>query len=305
MKIQSTFVVALLLIVSAVFAQNANDGSENIFGLSNVQRTRNLRRDAQRLLPGTRRLDKNDPATGKRIAALEKIWQASDADSDDREKAEKMLETVLNGEFDSHLDRQRRELEAVEERVKKLRERLERRLESRGKIVELQSKQILMSWQGLGWDDNPEKANAPTWLGLTLGRSTSASDDMTEELMEILAKASDGEDQEQLLFMAKKYVEQLEDVHATEANNQLWHIYESAKEKVDSEKFWKLLAIAGERAAKDADPHMTAATLDTVAHLYDLAGDREKAVEFQKKAVAESNGESAISEFLERLNGVK
>jgi hypothetical protein len=69
----------------------------------------------------------------------------------DKEKAKSLLAQVLDKQFDLRQRRQFREIESLEQQVRKLRELVQKRQENRGEIVSKRLDQILRNAQGLGW----------------------------------------------------------------------------------------------------------------------------------------------------------
>jgi hypothetical protein len=235
----------------------------------------------------------------KKTAALGKLWRDAESD-DERSKIKKMVMAHLNDRFDNDLDRREEELQKVERRVQRLREQLEKRAENKEEIVELQLKQMTMSWDGLGWSDHPAEpspdvAFAPPAMIAEFGRGTATS----ESIRELIESASESGDEEHLRYLAEKLAGEAKELDANSANTVLWHLYESTHEQIDDEEFWMPLAKVAEKAADEME---TAAILDTAARLYHLAGELDRALELQTKAVEIGSGGNWTSEGKDELN---
>jgi hypothetical protein len=90
-------------------------------------------------------------AAAKIRAAAEAVRDAKD--SKEKEDAQKKLAEVLGKSYDEDMTRREKELAQVEERLKKLRDLLERRRAKKQEIIDLQTKVALNEAEGLGFYD--------------------------------------------------------------------------------------------------------------------------------------------------------
>ena len=272
-----------------------------------------------------------------KTGALAKAWEKAE-DEDERDEVRKKVHKFLSGQFDTDMKRREKELEKVEARLNKLRKQLDKRVANKDDIVELQLKQLTMSWDGLGWSDPDTPitrsftgrggpgggafgtglATAPSFPqppAPPMGMGTASvpkpdnlfTSESTDLLDEIIEAASDS-DAPKLRTLASKLAEQAEEMESVPANDAIWRVYEEVGDLVDDKKFWLTLAKAAENAADDVDDSRTLGNiLDTAARCYHLGGKSELALELQSTAVeasAEANdGEpnEQIVEFLEEL----
>ena len=87
-----------------------------------------------------------------KTASLKKAWNSADGE-DEREDVMVKTQDYLEKQFDADMKRREKELQRIEKRLAKLRQQLDRRMAKKDEIVELQLKQLTMSWDGLGWSD--------------------------------------------------------------------------------------------------------------------------------------------------------
>jgi hypothetical protein len=114
------------------------------------------------LEPGKIKVDALRGATKKIVMmqaqpeAMQEIREAAAAvsqaeDEESKGEAQERLEQLLDDYFDEDMKRREDELDQVEQRVKKLRDLLQRRREKRREIVDLQVQVLLNEADGLGF----------------------------------------------------------------------------------------------------------------------------------------------------------
>jgi hypothetical protein len=133
---------------------------------------------AQAPVAATRGWGKSGPLTIKMAGndAAAKIRAAAEAvrdakDSKEKEDAQKKLADVLSKCYDEDMANREKELTQVEERLKKLRDLLERRRAKKQEVVELQTKVALNEAEGLGFYDGERGPKGPLNIAGTV-RST-------------------------------------------------------------------------------------------------------------------------------------
>ena len=246
------------------------------------------------------------PAQGQN-GALADMWRKSKSTSD-RDKVIDIAKERLEQRFEIDMRRRERELKAVEMRIKRLRDQLDRRADSKGEIIELQLKNMTMAWDGLGWSD--EDGGEHFFEHVVGDEDALAHEAMhsAEHLVELMHNASQEGDSEQLMMFARDFADEAAALDPFDANQVIWVAYETFQDEVQSKKFWLQLAAAADEASREAEgARLQANILDTVARLYHLGGKSEKAYKFQKKAVSYSreagDGETdeVILEFYKEL----
>lgn len=102
------------------------------------------------------------PENASRVSAIDTAVQKyQQATNDaDKERAKKGLATALSGYFDDDLKNREQELAEIEERVKKLRARLEKRRDAKEKLVELQLQVLINESEGLGFYSRPSQSQS-------------------------------------------------------------------------------------------------------------------------------------------------
>lgn len=80
-------------------------------------------------------------------------YSGSDLDSSDRDAKRQALTELLEKQFDARQQRRELEIKQIEERVKKLREALDKRTSAKQKIIERRLNDLLTDAEGLGWGD--------------------------------------------------------------------------------------------------------------------------------------------------------
>lgn len=88
-------------------------------------------------------------SSDKELKVVEKLSQAKT--DEEKEAARDELENVLSDAFDTYIERQGKELDRLEARVKKLREQLDKRREAKDEVVGLRLKQRVNEAEGKGW----------------------------------------------------------------------------------------------------------------------------------------------------------
>jgi hypothetical protein len=84
--------------------------------------------------------------------ATQLVQQLGAAKSDtDRDKLKTQLNTILEKQFELRQQRHKKEIEALEAQIKKLRDLVDKRQENRREIIAKRMDQILQESQGLGW----------------------------------------------------------------------------------------------------------------------------------------------------------
>ena len=233
-----------------------------------------------------------------RMEALAATWRDASSDKD-RAQVKKVVADWLSREFDEDLKHREAELERIEERVAKLRDQLDRRMESKDDIIDLQIKRMTMTWEGLGWEQRDDRAHFPGGTNVATAYSNfsvarSPWDGGNDGLTTLIKDAIEREDEDAIEFFGSKLQKSLAEMNPGDANAVLWGLYEETKDSVSNESYWEGLAEAGAEAVErfEEEGQGLANTLDTVAHLYEMAGDLEKALEYQQKAVeaSESHG---------------
>ena len=254
--------------------------------------------------PGESGMDSDE-----RLEALAELWRAADSDGD-KTRIKEMASDALSAEFDADMERREAELEAIEARVDQLRSQLDRRSSSKDEILEVQLKQITMAWEGLGWRSAEDSDhNRFSWMPkhpnlavARAGRLMLHDNDEDSSITTLILDAVAREDDNAVEFLAEKLVSQLSGMSPEGANTVLWTLWEETAETVENKAYWRALTEAGEDALERyGDDDEAANTWDTVAHLYDELGEVEKALEYQKKAVELSGGNSDLTEFLRTL----
>jgi hypothetical protein len=84
-------------------------------------------------------------------AQLAQQYVKSEKDGDKREIRRKLTH-VLTQQFDQHLEQQKKELEALEKQIDRLRSVLEKRRENKEKIIDRRIEQLVQEAEGLGWN---------------------------------------------------------------------------------------------------------------------------------------------------------
>ena len=97
-------------------------------------------------VPGVARYTVQDDAVR---AALKSI-QESDSD-EVREEAESQLRKALREQFEADIKHRQQELEAIAARLKEMRSKLDKRMESAEQIIDLRMQVLLQDAEGLGW----------------------------------------------------------------------------------------------------------------------------------------------------------
>ena len=242
-----------------------------------------------------------------RLEAMAETWR--DADSErDRNQVKKVMADWLSREFDDDLEQREAELEEIEARVAKLRDQLDRRVESKDDIIDLQIKQMTMSWDGLGWEKRekrgrfPSRANVATAYGdFSFAQTPWGGGD--DGLKTLILDAVQREDDDAIEFFSSKLQKAIAKMNPEQANAVLWGLFEETQDSVQSEAYWQSLAEAAAEAAErfEEEGQSLANTLDTVAHLYEQAGNLKKALEYQQRAIetSENNGPFGTSEDLQ------
>jgi hypothetical protein len=133
-------------------------------------------------------LNPNDPSA--RIhAAAEAVRDAKD--SKEKEDAQKKLADVLSKSYDEDMANREKELAQVEERLKKLRDLLERRRAKKQEIVELQTKVALNEAEGLGFYDGERGPKGPLNItGTVRGAYVGPGSDMLFEVPQVAPPAA-------------------------------------------------------------------------------------------------------------------
>jgi hypothetical protein len=110
----------------------------------------------------------NDPSAKIRAAA-EAVRDAKDSKA--KEEAQKKLAELLGKCYDEDMTRREKELTQVEERLKTLRDLLERRRTKKQEIIDLQTKVALNEAEGLGFYDGDRgpRAGGPMNISGMLG----------------------------------------------------------------------------------------------------------------------------------------
>ena len=118
--------------------------------------------------PGRRRGGRANSAID---IAVQKYQQATN--DADKERAKKGLATALSGYFDDDMKNREQELSEIEERVKKLRARLEKRRDAKEKLVELQLQVLINEAEGLGFYSRPSQSQSLLGPRVTPARTRS------------------------------------------------------------------------------------------------------------------------------------
>lgn len=105
-----------------------------------------------------------DPAVAKARQVERKLQQqtrefvaqyANTEDEESRRKIKSSIAELLTQQFELQKEVREKELARLEEKVKKLRELLEKRSEMRDEIVQRRVEQLVIDAEGLGWVDSP------------------------------------------------------------------------------------------------------------------------------------------------------
>lgn len=105
-----------------------------------------------------------DPAVAKARQVERKLQQqtrefvaqyANTEDEDARQKIKSSIADLLTQQFELQKEVRENELTRLEEKVKKLRELLNKRSEMRDEIVQRRVEQLVIDAEGLGWVDSP------------------------------------------------------------------------------------------------------------------------------------------------------
>jgi hypothetical protein len=259
-----------------------------------------------------------------KTSGLEKAWREAD-NEDDRDGVRRKAHKYLNGRFNVDMKRREKELEQIEVRVRRLRSQLEKRVAKKDEIIELQLKQMTMSWDGLGWSEpaqvvggtafafpQPPQVPAVPSVATVRGLYSQARDKFdaskSQALVKKIMEAAEDNDNRSLKTLASKLAEEAEDMEPYAANEVIWKVFEALGEEVEQDKFWLMLAGAAENVADQAEAPTTMGNiLDTAAHCYHLGGKTGKAIELQLAAVEASteanDGEPnpLIQAFLDEL----
>jgi hypothetical protein len=85
-------------------------------------------------------------------AAVRLAKQLAEAKTDaEKEKLKESLKTLLNQQFDERQKHHEKELAALEEKVKKIKEMVAKRQENKKEIIDEKTKQLEREAKGLGW----------------------------------------------------------------------------------------------------------------------------------------------------------
>jgi hypothetical protein len=138
--------------------------------------------------PFTLKMAGNDSAAKIRAAA-EAVRDAKD--SKEKDDAQRKLADVLSKSYDEDMANREKELAQVEERLKKLRDLLERRRAKKQEIVELQTKVALNEAEGLGFYDGERGPKGPLNItGTIRGPYVGAESDMLFEVPRVAPPAA-------------------------------------------------------------------------------------------------------------------
>jgi hypothetical protein len=138
--------------------------------------------------PFTVKMAGNDSAAKIRAAA-EAVRDAKD--SKEKEDAQKKLADLLSKSYDEDMANREKELAQVEERLKKLRDLLERRRAKKQEIVELQTKVALNEAEGLGFYDGERGPKGPLNItGTVRGAYVGPGSDMLFEVPQVAPPAA-------------------------------------------------------------------------------------------------------------------
>ncbi len=213
--------------------------------------------------------------TGK-LSALKTLWEDAESDAD-KDRVREMLNDLLTEEFDLGLEQQQAELKAIEDRLERLRSRLKKRVDSKQEIVGLQSRQVIMSWDGLGWrgagGEGP-KGRASRNIFFRQGGNEDA-------LKTLLFEAVEAKKTNEARLLLKSYLQRISQNPPDAVNNEVWNIYEQSRSKIEDADYWNDLAAALEALQQTDNPNL----LDTLAHLKHETGNLKEALEYQRRAV--------------------
>lgn len=108
------------------------------------------KQDSPFLVTSVRPLGNEETSLNRQADGL--AQELASADSDSKRSAIKTkLSELLGKQFDARQKRHKQEIEALETQVKKLRELVNKRQESRDEIIARRLEQVLRDSQGLGW----------------------------------------------------------------------------------------------------------------------------------------------------------
>lgn len=100
--------------------------------------------------PAVRKLGVEEATLSQKASALSKELTSTDSDSKRSEIKSKLTE-VLGKQFDTRQQRHKLEIENLEGQVKKLKDLVRRRQESRDEIINRRLDQVVRDSEGLGW----------------------------------------------------------------------------------------------------------------------------------------------------------
>lgn len=100
--------------------------------------------------PAARKLAMEEASLAQNADGLSKQLAAADNDSK-RDELKSKLSDVLGKQFDARQQRHKLEIDSLEAKVKKLKELVAKRQESRGEIISRRLEQVVRDGQGLGW----------------------------------------------------------------------------------------------------------------------------------------------------------
>lgn len=100
--------------------------------------------------PAARKLAMEEASLAQNADGLSKQLAAADSDSK-RDDLKSKLSDVLGKQFDARQQRHKLEIDGLEAKVKKLKELVTKRQESRGEIISRRLEQVVRDGQGLGW----------------------------------------------------------------------------------------------------------------------------------------------------------
>jgi hypothetical protein len=103
--------------------------------------------------PELMQLQQGDAELESQIQQAVQVYATANADDPNRGDIKQSIEDMLEKQFTLRQQRREREILQIEERVKKLREALDKRADAKSKIIERRINDLLTDAEGLGWGD--------------------------------------------------------------------------------------------------------------------------------------------------------